>query len=93
MVFESTSSKLALVELVVYIILLFPCIWILWKLEFPLSLNWILIISLSLLHIVGSSYQITNQHAEVESAKVNEVLDTVGLVPLLLVSVGLLQRL
>ena len=79
---SSESTKLATLELFIYLAVLISSIFIINKHGLGRSLSWVFIALLSVSRVVGSYYQIHTAN-DSDAARINDALDTVDLAPLL----------
>jgi hypothetical protein len=86
-------DTIAVLELIFYIPTIFPAIYLCIKHGFKRSSGWLYILILCLIRIIGSICQfISNKNPSKGLLQTIFILDSVGLSPLLLATVGLLGR-
>ena len=86
----SNTSNIAIAELSIYPFILFVSFWLIIKYNFIKAISWFCIFFLSILHIIGSSYQISTP-INIDDA-IN-IFDTLNLAFILLAFLGIIQRL
>jgi hypothetical protein len=89
---DTAAIKLALVELPIYILVTISSLCLLRLRCFGESFLWLLLPTLSLSHIIGSSAQLGIEDSSV-AERVNLLLDSLCLAPLFLAFLTLVQRL
>lgn len=90
----STQEGVAIAEISVYIPILILVIWILFRLGFQKQLGWIYLAIFSVVRIAGAIFEIKKSHNPTNKTDIewSAILQSVGLSPLLLASMGLLKR-
>ncbi len=87
---SSSITKLAIAELIIYILIYFLCLWLCIKQRLQKISNWLYIALVSIVHIGGSSYQI---HSKVDIDNAIEILDAVSVAVILIALAGFLRHL
>jgi hypothetical protein len=84
---------IAILQEIVYVPLFIIAIFIVIKLGFNKRLGWLYLVIFSLVRILGAAFEISfTQMPQVWSATAAGVCDSIGLAPLLLITMALLKR-
>ena len=89
-----TAEHVAIAELVVYVPTALLTVWVVFRHGIHKQLGWIYLAIFSIIRIVGSVMEIKSSHSPADSNDQEWalILQSVGLSPLLLSTLGLLKR-
>jgi len=90
----STAEVIAYAELVVYIPIFLLTAIIIFRHGFQKQLGWIYLTLFCVVRIAGAIFEIKREHAPTNTTDIewSEILQSVGLSPLLMATLGLLKR-
>jgi len=90
----STAEAIAYAELIVYIPIFLLTAVIIFRHGFQKQLGWIYLTIFCIIRVAGAIFEIKREHAPTNKTDIewSEILQSVGLSPLLLASMGLLKR-